>query len=116
MYLPSKKLTSLTFADEFVCICDSGRPEESLPISLAYQCPGCSVVPTDSRVNLLEQFSSFFFRYASHEHTRGASVIQLFTSNYHVSLATSGDVLSFGSIFWEFITQQIVEIQSSPLG
>ena len=35
VYLPSKILTSLTFADEFVCICDSGWPEESLLISLA---------------------------------------------------------------------------------
>src|SRR6266508_2453696 len=34
VYLPSKILASLTFADELVCVCDSGRPEESLPISL----------------------------------------------------------------------------------
>src|SRR5207244_3906878 len=33
VYLPSKILTSLTFADELICICDSGRPKESLPIS-----------------------------------------------------------------------------------
>src|SRR6266540_2960253 len=93
VYLSSKELTSLTFADEIICICDSSRLEESLPISLADQCSGSGVIPTDSRVNLLEQFSSVFFRYASHEHARCASVIKLFTSNYHVPPAASGDAL-----------------------
>ena len=39
VYLPSKILASFTFADEFVCIYYSGRPKETLPISLADQCP-----------------------------------------------------------------------------
>src|SRR6266508_1170170 len=43
VYLPSKILASLTFADELVDICDSSRPDnsrpkETLPISLADQC------------------------------------------------------------------------------
>ena len=75
VYLPTEKLTSLTFADEVVHICDSSRPEESLPISFADQCSGSGVIPAYSRVNLLEQFSPIVFRYAPHEHTGCASFI-----------------------------------------
>src|SRR6266540_4181540 len=38
VYLPSKILASLTFADDFVCVCNSNRPEETLLIGLADQC------------------------------------------------------------------------------
>ena len=38
VYLPSEVLASFTFADEFVSICDSGWPKETLPVSLAGQC------------------------------------------------------------------------------
>src|SRR5438876_6647140 len=38
VYLPCKILASFTFANDLVCICDSGRPKETLPISLSDQC------------------------------------------------------------------------------
>src|SRR6266498_3532797 len=38
VYLLSKILASLAFADNFVCVCDSSQPEETMLISLADQC------------------------------------------------------------------------------
>src|SRR6266511_3212549 len=38
VYLPSEILASFTFADEYIGICDSGWPKETLPVSLADQC------------------------------------------------------------------------------
>ena len=35
VYLPSEVLASFAFADEFVSVCDSGWPKESLSVSLA---------------------------------------------------------------------------------
>src|SRR6266540_1886052 len=66
-------------------------------------------------MNLLEQFSSVLLRYASHEYARCTSVIELFTSNYNISLATQSDALSLSPIFWKFIAEQVVEVRSCPI-
>src|SRR6266542_3353924 len=66
-------------------------------------------------MNLLEQFSSVLLRYASHEYARRTSVVELFTSNYDISPAALSDALSLSPIFWKFITEQVVEVQSCPI-
>src|SRR6266508_995910 len=66
-------------------------------------------------MNLLKQFSSVLLRYASHEYARRTSMVELFTSNYDISLAAPSDALSLSPIFWEFITEEVVEIRSCPI-
>src|SRR6266540_6542630 len=73
------------------------------------------MISTDSRVNLLEQFSSVFLRYAPHKYTGCTSVVELFTSNYDIPLAAPSDALGLSPIFWKFITEQVVEVQSGPI-
>src|SRR6266540_4130607 len=66
-------------------------------------------------MNLLEQFSSVLLRDASHKYAGCASVVKLFSSNYHVSPAAPSDSLGLSLIFWKFITEQVVEVRSCPV-
>src|SRR5438105_15165402 len=66
-------------------------------------------------MNLLEQFSSALFGDAPHEDAGSTSAVELFTSNYHVSLAVSSDSLGLSPIFWKFIVEQVVEVRSCPV-
>src|SRR5438132_5223458 len=66
-------------------------------------------------MNLLEQFSSVFLRDASHKYAGCTSVVELFTSNYHISPAASSDSPGLSPIFWKFIVEQVVEVQSCPV-
>src|SRR6266540_4295652 len=74
------------------------------------------MISTDSRVNLLEQCSFVFLRYAPHKYTGCTSVVELFTSNYNIPPAMPSDALSLSPIFWKFITEQVVEVRSGPIG
>src|SRR5438132_13227994 len=42
-------------------------------------------------------------------------MVELFTSNYDISPAALSDALSLSPIFWKFITEQVVEVQSCPI-
>src|SRR6266540_1866512 len=66
-------------------------------------------------MNLLEQFLSVLLRDASHKYPRCTSVVELFTSNYHISPAAPSDLLGFSPIFWKFIAKQVVEVRSCPV-
>src|SRR5438128_8323 len=66
-------------------------------------------------MNLLEQFSSVLLGDASHKYAGCTSVVRLFSSNYHVSPAAPSDSLSLSPIFWKFIVEQVVEVQSCPV-
>src|SRR6266542_3340793 len=66
-------------------------------------------------MNLLEQFSSVLLRDASHKYAGCASVVKLFSSNYHVSPAAPSDSLGLSPIFWKFIVEQVVEVRSCPV-
>src|SRR5438132_1457511 len=66
-------------------------------------------------MNLLEQFSSVFLRDASHKYAGCTSVVELFTSNYHISPAAPSDSLGLSPIFWKFIAEQVVEARSCPV-
>src|SRR6266542_461783 len=66
-------------------------------------------------MNLLEQFSSVLLGDASHKYAGCTSVVKLFSSNYHVSPAAPSDSLDFSPIFWEFVVEQVVEVQSCPV-
>src|SRR5436190_1934566 len=66
-------------------------------------------------MNLLEQFSSVLLRDASHKYAGCNSVVKLFSSDYHVSLAASSDSLGLSLIFWKFIAEQVVEVRSCPV-
>src|SRR6266542_3946197 len=66
-------------------------------------------------MNLPEQFSSVLLRDASHKYAGCSSVVKLFSSNYHVSLAALSDSLSLSPIFWKFIVEQVVEVRSCPI-
>ena len=66
-------------------------------------------------MNLLEQFLSIHLGDAPHKYARCASVVELFTSNYNISPATPNDALSLSPIFWKFITEQVVEVQSCSI-
>src|SRR5207244_1913877 len=66
-------------------------------------------------MNLLEQFSSVLLRDASHKYAGCTSVVELFTSNYHISLAAPSDSLGLSPIFWKFIADQVVEVRSCPV-
>src|SRR5438105_2003318 len=70
---------------------------------------------TDSRMNLLEQFSSVLLRDAPHKYARCTSVLELFTSNYNISPAAPGESLGLSPMFWKFIAEQVVEVQSCPV-
>ena len=63
----------------------------------------------------LEQFSSVLLRDAPHKYAGCTSVVELFTSNYNIPPATPSDALGLSSIFWKFITEQVVEVRSGPL-
>src|SRR6266508_1036217 len=66
-------------------------------------------------MNLLEQFSSVLLRDASHKYARCTSVVELFTSNYHISPVAPSDSLGLSPIFWKFIAEQVVEVRSCPV-
>src|SRR5438132_6825083 len=66
-------------------------------------------------MNLLEQFSSVLLRDASHKYAECTSVVELFTSNYHISPAAPSDSLGLNPIFWKFIAEQVVEVRSCPV-
>ena len=66
-------------------------------------------------MNLLEQFSSVLLRDASHKYARCTSVVELFTSNYHISPAAPSDSLGLSPIFWKFIAEQVVEVRGCPV-
>src|SRR5438105_11662513 len=66
-------------------------------------------------MNLLEQFSSVLLRDASHKYAGCTSVVKLFSSNYHVSPTAPSDSLGLSPIFWEFVVEQVVEVQSCPV-
>src|SRR6266540_7273094 len=66
-------------------------------------------------MNFLEQFSSIFFGDASHENAGSTSAVELFSSNYHVSPAAPSDSLRLSPIFWKFVVEQVVEVQSCPV-
>src|SRR6266540_5830461 len=66
-------------------------------------------------MNLLEQFSSVVLRDASHKYAGCTSAVKLFSSNYHVSPAAPSDSLGLSPIFWKFIVEQVVEVQSCPV-
>src|SRR5207237_600327 len=66
-------------------------------------------------MNLLEQFSSVLLRDASHKYAGCTSVVELFSSNYHVSPATPSDSLGLSPIIWRFIVEQVVEVRSCPV-
>src|SRR5438105_14622010 len=66
-------------------------------------------------MNLLEQFSSVLHSDASHKYVGCTSVVNLFSSDYHVSPAAPSDSLGLSPIFWKFITKQVVEVRSCPV-
>src|SRR6266508_2537124 len=66
-------------------------------------------------MNLLEQFSSVLLRDAPHKYVGCASMVELFTSNYHISPATAIDSLGLSPILWKFIVEQVVEVWSCPV-
>src|SRR6266540_985370 len=66
-------------------------------------------------MNLLEQFSSVLLRDASHKYAGCTSAVELFSSNYHVSPAAPSDSFGLSPIFWKFIVEQVVEVQSYPV-
>src|SRR5438105_15298506 len=66
-------------------------------------------------MNLLEQFSSVLLRDASHKYAGCTSVIELFSSNYHVSPAAPSDSFGLSPIFWKFIVEQVAEVRSCPV-
>src|SRR6266498_3208461 len=66
-------------------------------------------------MNLLEQFSFILLGDASHKYAGCTSVVKLFSSNYHVSPAAPSDSLGLSPIFWKFIAEQVVEVQSCPV-
>src|SRR5438132_2094211 len=66
-------------------------------------------------MNLLEQFSSVLLRDAPHKYAGCTSVVELFTSNYHISPAAPSDSLGLSLIFWKFIAEQVVEVRSCPV-
>src|SRR5881394_198827 len=66
-------------------------------------------------MNLLEQSSSVLLRDASHKYARCTSVVELFTSNYHISPATPSNSLGLSPIFCKFIAEQVVEVRSCPV-
>src|SRR5438128_823227 len=66
-------------------------------------------------MNLLEQFLSFLLRDAPHKYAGCTSVVELFTSNYHISPAAPSDSLGLSPIFWKFIVKQVVEVRSCPV-
>src|SRR6266540_1541834 len=66
-------------------------------------------------MNLLEQFSSVLLRDASHKYAGCASVVKLFSSDYHVSPAAPSDSLGLSLIFWKFIAEQVVKVRSCPV-
>src|SRR6266542_3421744 len=66
-------------------------------------------------MNLPEQFSSVLLRDASHKYAGCTSVVKLFSSNYHVSLAAPSDSLGLSPIIWKFIAEQVVEVRSCPV-
>src|SRR5438128_9821183 len=63
-------------------------------------------------MNLLEQFSSVLLRDASHKYAGCTSAVELFSSNYHVSLAAPSDSLGLSPIVWKVIVEQVVEVRS----
>src|SRR5438132_11235374 len=73
------------------------------------------MISTDSRINLLEQFSSVLLRDAPHKYAGCTSVVELFTSNYNISSATPSDSLGLSLIFWKFVAEQVVEVGSCPV-
>src|SRR5438105_3393660 len=66
-------------------------------------------------MNFLEQFSSALFGDAPHENAGNTSVVELFSSNYHVSPAAPSDSLGLSPIFWKFVVEQVVEVRSCPV-
>src|SRR5438105_2885990 len=66
-------------------------------------------------MNLLEQFSFILLGDASHKYAGCTSVIELFSSNYHVSPATPSESLGLSPVFWKFIVEQVVEVRSCPV-
>src|SRR5436190_13704920 len=66
-------------------------------------------------MNLLEQFLSVLLRDASHKYAGCSSVVNLFSSNYHVSPAALSDSLGLSPIFWKFVVEQVVEVRSCPV-
>src|SRR5881394_2725942 len=66
-------------------------------------------------MNFLEQFSSVLFGDASHENAGSTSVVELFSSNYHVSPAAPSDSLGLSPIVWQFVVEQVVEVRSCPV-
>src|SRR5881394_2239330 len=73
------------------------------------------MISTDSRMNLLEQFSSLLLRDAPYKYAECTSVVELFTFNYNISPAAPSDALSLSPIFWKFFTEQVVEVRSCPI-
>src|SRR6266542_1594156 len=66
-------------------------------------------------MNLLEQFSSVLLRDTSHKYVGCTSAVKLFSSNYYVSPTAPSDSLGLSPIFWKFIVEQVVEVQSCPV-
>src|SRR5438876_577880 len=73
------------------------------------------MISIDSRMNLLEQFSSVLLRDAPHKYAGCTVVVELFTSNYNIFSAAPSDSLGLSPIFWKFIAEQVVEVRSYPV-
>src|SRR5436190_22223321 len=66
-------------------------------------------------MNFLEQFSSILLGDASHKYAGCTSVVELFSSNYHVSPAAPSDSLGLSPVVWKFIVEQVVEVRNCPV-
>ena len=42
-------------------------------------------------------------------------MVELFTSNHHISPAAPSDSLGLSPIFWKFVVEQVVEVRSCPV-
>src|SRR6266508_2867743 len=67
-------------------------------------------------MNLFEQTPSVLLGDASHENAGRSFAIKFFSSDYHISPTAPSDSFGLNPIFWEFVTEQVAEVRSCPIG
>ena len=82
MALVGKELASDTALDEVLCVWPGRRPVKSCMEGLADKCPGCGVVPTETRVNFCQELPPLLLGDTPLKDSGGAFLVELSFVNF----------------------------------
>ena len=102
MDLIGEKLATDAMLDKVLCICSGRRPVKTCTEGLAYKCPSCGVVPTESGMDFSQELPPFLFGDASLEHFGGTFLIEFSLMDF-VGLGASHNTTCFILGLTEFL-------------